>query len=181
MVDMYKKIKTKVKTGVCIVGSGFLTAALLYTGALAQEGTIDNKLNEEISKPTNISLEKEEEQGYKDISDKIEESFRVDNCLCSRIESTNYYDVEGKENLYMGYFIECNKQPNFLSTINKAITEDKLKEVVSALSYTWDDVYFFNKSIRKIDNNTYFVLLKTNKKMQEKKFEIEMPVENEKN
>ncbi|MBU4284215.1 MAG: hypothetical protein KJ968_03840, partial [Nanoarchaeota archaeon] len=74
-----------------------------------------------------------------------------------------------------------NKQPNFLSTINKAITEDKLKEVVSALSYTWDDVYFFNKSIRKIDDNTYFVLLKTNKKEPEKKFEIEMPVENEKN
>ena len=178
---MYKKIKTKVKTGVCIVGSGFLTAALLYTGALAQEGTIDNKLNEEISKPTNISLEKEEEQGYKEISDKIEESFMVDNHLCSRIELTNYYSVFGKKNLYLGYFIEYNEQPIFTNTINNAITNDKLEDVVSALYYTVDDANFFNKSIRKIDDNTYFVLLKTNKKKPEKKFEIEMPVENEKN
>ncbi len=75
--NLYKKIKNGIKKGVyTIVGIG-LVSFVLATGVFAQEGTtIDDKVNEEPN-PTKISDEiKEEPEYFKEISDKINQSFQ---------------------------------------------------------------------------------------------------------
>ena len=124
------------------------------------------------------SITKEE-----DISDKIKDSIWIGNCLLSRIEFTNYYYPEDKkkEFLYKGCIFESDKTPEYPSIVNNAIKNDKLKEIVSAFYYNKEDIILLNCSIKKLKEGSYFALLLTNKKKPEKKFEIEMPVENEKN
>ena len=118
-----------------------------------------------------------------DISDKVKDKFMVNNLLCSRIELTNYYSVEDeeKEFLYKLCIFKCDKKPIFPDVVNNAIKNDKLKEIVSAFYYNKENIIFLNYSIKKLEDGIYFALLLTNKKKPEKKFEIEMPVENEKN
>ncbi len=169
--NLYKKIKNGIKKGVyTIVGIG-LVSFVLATGVFAQEGTtIDDKVNEEPN-PTKISDEiKEEPEYFKEISDKINQSFqeKLVNSLeiggkpayKEIINGQEYYFVEGFDYALLRLKIENKDLLSYTQIVNHAIGQG-FKEVVSAMYYNPKEINFFNKSIKKQGEDTY-AYIKTN-------------------
>ncbi len=157
--NLYKKIKNGIKKGVyTIVGIG-LVSFVLATGVFAQEGTtIDDKVNEEPN-PTKISDEiKEEPEYFKEISDKINQSFqeKLVNSLeiggkpayKEIINGQEYYFVEGFDYALLRLKIENKDLLSYTQIVNHAIGQG-FKEVVSAMYYNPKEINFFNNSIEK--------------------------------
>jgi len=157
MVKTYKNIKEIVYR--TVLGGLFLLN--VATTSLAQEGTIDDKVNGEISNQPGISdkTEKTEQPEYlKELDDKINNMFQED--LANSVEiggkpaykviedGREYYSVEGLDYLLLRVETK-NKNLSSYTEVTKYLIEQGFKEVRSAIYYTPDDVNFFRKSKEK--------------------------------
>ncbi|MBA3064196.1 hypothetical protein FP803_02040 [Candidatus Woesearchaeota archaeon] len=146
MVEAYKNIKTKVKKGLYTIGGTLLITALLSTGALAQEGTIDDKVNGEMSNQPGISdkIEKTEQSEYlKKITDQI--NFNVDKDLENRLEIGGmpaYKEIINGHEIYYFDGLNCaflklklgkNIPPILTASVNYAIKEgyEEVKSLIN--------------------------------------------------
>ena len=175
MIETYKNIKTKVKKGLYTIGSTFLITALLSTGVLAQEGNIDDKLNEEISKPTTISYTiKGEQKSLEDISNEINQNvkeqrenvFKIGQWegYKQTINGVDYYFVDGLDCPFLKYEIKSDSPPTFIAIANHAIKHG-LEEALSAMGYDEKDIRFCQESIeqKKDEKDVYFAYVKVKK------------------
>lgn len=169
MIKTYKNIKTNIKKGLYTIGGGFLITALLGTNILAQEGTIEEKVNGEVSEPTNISdTIKEEQKSPEYLSNEINESFQENLANSFKIgkwsgykETTNGIDnyiVEG-----LGIFSKCEIEsdgpPNYVTIANYAISKG-FDGAVSALKYGPLDRDFCIKSRENKGNGIWIIYFK---------------------
>ena len=168
MRTMKKKL---VITGLGVSLLYLLNNGCLNTESFAQEGTIDNKLNEKISTPTNVSYTiKEEQKSLEELSNEINESFQEN--LANSLEiggkpaykeiinGQEYYFVEGFNYAFLKLKLGNNILPTPPASVNYAI-EQGFKEAVSIMGYNPKEINFFNKSIEKQGEDTY-AYIKTN-------------------
>jgi len=179
MIETYKNIKTKVKKGLYTIGGTFLITALLSTGVLAQEGNIDDKLNEEVSKPNNISYTiKEEQKSLEDISNEINQNvkeqrenvFKIGRWegYTKTINGVDYHFVDGLDYAFLKCEIKSDNIPTFIASSGHA-KEHGLEGALSAIKYNKDDVKFYRESIeqKKDEKDIYIVYVKTNIKKED--------------
>ncbi|GEM_PF-3592972 len=171
----YKNIKTKIKRGLYRAGGTILIAGLLATGALAQEGAIDDKVNNELTPPAS-AIEETEKNPYKELSDEInlefnkyrENLFKIGKWEGHKEErdGKTLYFVDGFDYAFLELEIRSDEAPGFASCANYAL-ENKIREAVSAIKYNKEDALFFWLSMKKKDEGVYTVCVKTSIKNKE--------------
>jgi len=178
MVETYKNIKTNVKKGLYRIGGSLLITALLGTGILAQEGTIDNKLNEKVSEPTNITYTTKEQKPLEDISNEInqnvqekqENAFEIGRWsgYTEMIDGQEYFFVDGLPYAFLKYEIKSDSIPTFVASANYAISQG-IEEAESAIKYNKKEVVFFRESRKQKEDEkgVYTVFVKTSKENTE--------------
>jgi len=165
MVDKYKNIKKFLYTSAL----GGVFALNLATAPLAQQGTIEEKLNSEISQNSKISDEIKDP--YKELSDEINLSFHEHlpkevkigrwNAYEKNIDGKNLYFVDGLDYAFLKLEIKSKEKPDIISCANYGI-DNNIEGVASALKYDKKDFIFFMSSLTKKDEDTYIAYLKTN-------------------
>ena len=177
MTERYENSISKVKKGAYKLGEAFLIGTLLSTGVFAQEELkIDNnKLNEEISKPTTISYTiKGEQKSLEDISNEINQNvkeqrenvFKIGQWegYKQTINGVDYYFVDGLDCPFLKYEIKSDSPPTFIAIANHAIKHG-LEEALSAMGYDEKDIRFCQESIeqKKDEKDVYFAYVKVKK------------------
>ena len=179
MTETYENIKTKVKKGLYTIGGTLLITALLNTGVLAQEGTIEKKV-EEISKPNNnISYTiKGEQKSLEDISNEINQNFKEKKendfkigrweGYTKTINGVDYHFVDGLDYAFLKCEIKSDNIPTFVASANYAIKQG-IEEVVSAIKYEKKEIGFYRESReqKKDKKDIYTVYVKTNIKKED--------------
>ena len=177
----YKNIKTNVKKGLYTIGGSLLITALLGTGVLAQEGTIDDKINGEISNQPGISdkIEKTEQSEYlKELSDQI--NFDTHEDLANRLEiggkpasketinGIECYSIEGIDYAILKIKLGDDTPHSLPGIIRYAISQG-FKDTASILDYIPYEIKVLNNAIEQDGKVTYaYVKLKTELPKQDK-------------
>jgi len=182
MIKTYKNIKTQIKKiAYTSIISGLIIAAL-GIGVFAQEGTIEEKVNKDVSNPANIGYAiKEEQKSLEDISNEInqnvqekrENAFKIGQWegYTQTIEGNVYYFVEGLDCPFLKYEIKSDSIPTFAASANYLIKQG-LEGIVSAIGYNKDDIKFYrasrelfyheSKEQKKDEKDVYTILVKAN-------------------
>ena len=158
--------------------SGLIIAAL-GTSVFAQKGTIEEKVNKDVSNPANIGyVIKEEQKSLEDISNEINQNvqekqknaFKIGQWSGYKevINGQEYYFVDGLDCPFLKYEIKSDSIPTFVASANYAIKQG-LEEVVSAIRYNKDDIRFYRESReqKKDEKDVYTIYVKA-KKIQTK-------------
>ncbi len=180
MIEKYKSMMSDIKKAAYIAGGTILVSAVLSTGVFAQQGTIEEKVNDNISPSVKITenakVNEESENPYQELSDEINLNFHEQMPNYVKIGVWEGYEkkvdgqtlcfVDGFDYAFLKLEIKSDETPDFASCANYGI-ENKIKGVASALKYNKKDALLFMASVTKKGEGIYTVYVKTNIKNKE--------------
>lgn len=179
MIKTYKNIKTQIKKIAYISAFSALIIAAWGISVFSQEGTIEEKVNGEISTLTNISYALTEEQkSLEEISNEINQNVQEERKNAfeigqwqgykKTIKGVDHYFIDGLDYTFLKYEIKSDIPPTFAASANYAISQG-LEGVVSAITYKKNEILFYRESREqkkdeegKVEKGIYTVYVKTN-------------------